>query len=122
MPVANYASEMLELWKIGCEENVPIEFENEKRAIRFRFRMYCLRKDMREESHLLLPFAEKCMIRLQGKTAIICPVDDDFAVILRKQGIIVDETITGQSISSAIPEESGDEIKKAVDDWKVKHD
>ena len=124
MPVANYASEMLELWKIGCEENISIEFETEQRAYRFRFRMYMLRKDMRKEQHPLTPFAEKCMLKLHGQTITVCPVDDDFATILRKQGIIVDTSELPKDIPmeehAPLEDDADSEMQKAVKNWKDK--
>lgn len=125
MPVANYANEMLELWKIGCEKTIPIEFNSEAKAIRFRFRMYCLRKDMRTESHHLLPFAEKCMIKLDKSTVVVCPVDDDFANILRQQGIVAEPSdfkeATALPDEEPLPELDDDsEAQKAVEAWKNK--
>ena len=117
MPVANYAPEMLKLWQVACEENIELEFTTKAKAIRFRFRMYQLRKDMRKEKHFFLPFAEKCMIKLHENTCIICPVDDDFAEILRKQGITIEEDISGEI--HEIPNEDT-EMHEAVSRWKNK--
>jgi hypothetical protein len=118
MPVSNFANEMLEIWKIGCTKSIPIEFKSEAKAIRFRFRMYMLRKDMRVENHHLLPFAEKCMIKVDKNKVVVCPVDDDFANILRQHGIIVD--IENPNIFGN-PEEDTDadsEAQKAVEAWR----
>ena len=118
MTLANYAPEMFELWKVACEENIELEFATKAKAIRFRFRMYQLRKDMRKEKHFLLPFAEKCMIRLYENTCIICPVDDDFGEILRKQGITIDEDISGEIPDNPEPPTEETEMHEAVLHWR----
>ena len=116
MSVANYANELLQLWEKGCEKAIPLEFENKAKAMRFRFRMNSLRKDMRKENHHLLPFAEKCMLKLRDNIVILCPVDDNFAEVIRRAGLNLDEEPMGDEPEVETERPSGSQV--AVEKFK----
>ncbi|NIS77775.1 MAG: hypothetical protein GTO00_09215 [Deltaproteobacteria bacterium] len=106
MPVANFAPQMLELFRQASASPVEVPLRDYKQAVRFRFRMYQLRKEMRKEQHPLLPIAEQVQIKLLDNIALCCPVDNQFADALKGAGIEApDETPTDFEIPEVTSEE-----------------
>jgi hypothetical protein len=94
MPVNSFAPELMELLKVAAMQEVVIEFDTNKEAIRFRFRCHHLRREMRKENHDLVKIANSVEFRIRqtegGYAVIASPSDDTFIEKLHAAGIKVE--------------------------------
>lgn len=113
MPVANFAPELIALFRTGSQRQVVVDRLTRKRAVRLQFRLHALRKAMREELHEYRVAAERCVVRSPRPMAdaepdsdgdfdpeakvwevIIEPADADFASDLKRAGVeVTDEDL-----------------------------
>jgi len=92
MPVSSYAPELLELFKRAAQKEITLPINDEKRAMRLRFRLNMLRKDMRKAHHPLTTIANSVQFSITKDGDLKCsPADETFLEELRKAGIKVDD-------------------------------
>ena len=90
MPVSSYAPEFLELFKTAAREECIIPLGDRKRAMRLRFRLNMLRKDMRKEQHSLTTIANSVEFTITYEGDLKCsPADDTFLPSLKQAGIAI---------------------------------
>ena len=98
--VSSFAPELLTVFHKASQEPVAIPVENEKAAIRFRFRLHQLRRAMRREMHEWAGIAEGCQVTKHPANAekpdgpwlvAISPSDIDLLPALKKAGVVVEE-------------------------------
>ena len=98
MPVSSYAPEFLELFKTAAREECIIPLGNRKRAMRLRFRLNMLRKNMRKEGHSLTTIANSVEFTITHEGDLKCtPADDTFLPSLRKAGIAIEAPPTAST-------------------------
>jgi hypothetical protein len=84
MPVKNYSPELLKVFEIGSQKEFTFDCKSEKQAHAFRWRLHCLRREMRKEKHWLLPVAETVVLSIQGSHLIAHPPDYKIVPALRE--------------------------------------
>lgn len=118
MPVANYSPELLEVFRRGARETLEIRLPSRSDAVRLRFRLNNLRKDMRAEQHRLLPLAESVQLSVRdtpdGRASLIAHVaDNEFRDALRSAGIEVEPELPTNTPHS--PNAQDTEVGEATD-------
>lgn len=102
MPVSSYAPELLELFKLAAQKEQVVPLGDKKRAIRLRFRLNMLRRDMRKESHTLTTIANSVQFSITEAGDLRCtPADDTFLEELKSIGVTI--TLPTPGTSSASP-------------------
>lgn len=91
MSVKNYSPSLLDIFKLGSQQEFVFDCKTVKKAIALRHRLHALRREMRKEEHWLTPTAEAVVISLRGSTIVAHPPDMDLenelALELKKQGL-----------------------------------
>jgi len=104
MPVSSFAPEFLELFKSAAQEEVLIKLGNKKRAVRLRFRLNMLRKDMRNEQHTLVTIANSVQFNLTDEGDLICsPADSSFLEAIKEAGVEVPLPISNPTTIPSLP-------------------
>lgn len=89
--VASYAPELLQIYELGSQKEFVFDCKDKKKAHALRWRLHCLRRDMRKENHWLLPVAEAVVISIRDTSIVAHPPDDtlssDLKKALKDQGI-----------------------------------
>lgn len=93
MPITSYAPELLELFKRASLTPILIELGDAKAAIRLRFRMNQLRKELRKEAHPLANISNSVQFQVTSNGDLIAkPVDHSYLDVLKKAGIVATKT------------------------------
>ena len=75
MPVKNFSPELLKVFEAGSKKVFEFDCGTEKAALRLRWRLHALRREMRKERHWLVPVAESVIISVKGPLLIASPPD-----------------------------------------------
>jgi len=109
MPVSSYAPELLELFKRAAQKEITLPINDEKRAMRLRFRLNMLRKDMRKVHHPLTTIANSVQFSITKDGGLKCsPADETFLEELRKVGIKVDDLQEASTADASPPPDPPD--------------
>lgn len=101
MPVSSYAPEFLELFKLAAQKEQIVPLGDAKRAIRMRFRLNMLRRDMRKEEHSLTTIANSVQFSITKAGDLRCtPADDTFLKELKAIGVAITLPTPGASPTS----------------------
>ncbi len=92
-PVQSFSAEMIEFFRLAARKEIIIELPTMKDADRLRFRLYQLRKAMREENHHLVKIADTVSLHLKDKPPRMIGhlADQGFIAALQKAGVTVTE-------------------------------
>jgi len=104
MPVSSFAPEFLEIFKSAAQEEILIPVGDEKRAIRLRFRLNMLRRDMRKEGHTLTTIANSVQFSITPEGDLMCaPADASFLDAISKAGVTIGTPSTTTPASTNVP-------------------
>lgn len=86
MPVKNYSPDLLRVFKAGAKlpDGFTFDCGSEKAAIKLRWRLHALRREMRKEKHWLVPVAESVVVTVKGNSVIVRTPDADIEDDLKK--------------------------------------
>lgn len=108
MPITSYAPELLELFKRASLTPILIELGDAKAAIRLRFRMNQLRKELRKEAHPLANISNSVQFQVTSNGDLIAkPVDHSYLDVLKKAGIVATATPTSTPPQFPLVNEDG---------------
>lgn len=116
MSTQSYPSEYFILFQhVSQKGELPIPCDNPQDAIRLRARLHALRREMREEQHPFLPFAEDCEVVLRDSLVIVRPKDRALISALHRAGITAPE-VPSEEIpqDERLPVIEDDEIDPAL--------
>lgn len=81
-PVSSFGDELQKALRLGCKQEVILNFPSEKLASRFRQRIMALRRAMRTEKHPEWQEAYRCGVFLEGARVTLAPRDSEFAGVI----------------------------------------
>lgn len=118
MSTSSYPAEYFVLFQhVSQQGELPIPCASPQDAIRLRARLHALRREMRDEQHPFLPFAEDCEFVLRESVLIARPKDRALISALHAAGIKPPEV--NVSIPERLPIIAADEPDPAIQALRI---